>query len=411
MFTSSIFPFPVVDRWNLASYIEGSNLRLPSALYEPNIMRFYSHSISIVLLYRDRAQSIAPFTSQFKVHRHQTEPPLFAYLLPTFRHSVSSDFFFFISYEMRQDLTAPATFFISFSRGESSTESHRPSLNSDEPRRQLLRLRLFPPYHGSRLKEFNEAMKVHGFTVKTGLSLILMFVTHDENEIQEAITIFRRMQEESYEKPDEATVVSTLSACTATKDLELGCAQLGALEQGKWIHGYIDGNKMKLDAVIKGKGYSHMDFYYLWASHEWYDKQALELFEEMKNVGARPQMTSPSLVFLSACSHGGLVQEGRKIFHSIERKLIKLSQRYNTMGVSLIFLVELDCYTKQRNFMAIFTWVGERIAGELAKMEYSDSSLHTLLANIYASADRWEDVSKVRRSKMKELGIRKVPGC
>lgn len=36
------------------------------------------------------------------------------------------------------------------------------------------------------------------------------------------LNVFRRMINESNEKPDEATVVSTLSACTALQNLELG---------------------------------------------------------------------------------------------------------------------------------------------------------------------------------------------
>ena len=54
--------------------------------------------------------------------------------------------------------------------------------------------------------------------------------------------------------------------------------------------------------------------------------------------------------------------------------------------------------------------MGERVAQRLVEIESSDSSIHTLLANIYASADRWEDVTKVRE-KMKNLGVKKVPGC
>ena len=50
------------------------------------------------------------------------------------------------------------------------------------------------------------------------------------------------------------------------------------------------------------------------------------------------------------------------------------------------------------------------MAQQLVEIESSDSSSHTLLANIYAFADRWEDVTKVR-AKMKNLGVRKVPGC
>ncbi|CAI9263375.1 unnamed protein product [Lactuca saligna] len=39
-----------------------------------------------------------------------------------------------------------------------------------------------------------------------------------------------------------------------------------------------------------------------------------------------------------------------------------------------------------------------------------DSSIYTLLANIYVSVGRWEDVMKVRR-KMRGDGVRKEPGC
>ena len=54
--------------------------------------------------------------------------------------------------------------------------------------------------------------------------------------------------------------------------------------------------------------------------------------------------------------------------------------------------------------------MGERLANKLVNIESCDSSIHTLLANIYASVDRWEDAKKVRR-KMKELGVKKMPGC
>ena len=54
--------------------------------------------------------------------------------------------------------------------------------------------------------------------------------------------------------------------------------------------------------------------------------------------------------------------------------------------------------------------IGERVARRLVEIEHSDSSIHTLLANIYASADRWEDVTKVRRKK-KALGVKKASGC
>ena len=54
--------------------------------------------------------------------------------------------------------------------------------------------------------------------------------------------------------------------------------------------------------------------------------------------------------------------------------------------------------------------MGERIANILIQIQCSDSSTHSLLANIYASVNRWEDVKKVRR-EMSTLGFKKSPGC
>ena len=54
--------------------------------------------------------------------------------------------------------------------------------------------------------------------------------------------------------------------------------------------------------------------------------------------------------------------------------------------------------------------MGEHLADRLMKIEVGDSSIRTLLANIYASVGRWEDVKKVR-SQMRVSGVRKEPGC
>lgn len=43
------------------------------------------------------------------------------------------------------------------------------------------------------------------------------------------------------------------------------------------------------------------------------------------------------------------------------------------------------------------------MAKRLSDIESSGSSAHTLLSNIYADAERWKDVTKVRR-RMRDLG-------
>ncbi|GMY35939.1 pentatricopeptide repeat-containing protein At1g31430-like [Fagus crenata] len=265
------------------------------------------------------------------------------------------------------------------------------------------------------------------------------------NRFDEAVALFREMQIRRV-KPDKFTMVSLLT----------GCAQLGALEQGKWIHGYIDENRITMDAVV-GTALIEMYakcgcvekslkiFYELkekdtasWTSiicglaMNGKTRKALELFLEMKQAGAKPDDIT-FIGVLSACVHGGLVEEGRQFFNSMT-KVYNIEPKLEHYGCLIDLLGRagkldeaeklIDEVPKENNDIIVPLYgsllsacrihgnveMGERVAEHLVKIQSSDSSIHTLLANIYASADRWEDVTKVRR-KMKDLGVRKVPGC
>ncbi|KAG5143280.1 hypothetical protein JHK82_018975 [Glycine max] len=264
------------------------------------------------------------------------------------------------------------------------------------------------------------------------------------NRFEETIALFGEMQIRGV-KPDKFIVVTLLT----------GCAQSGALEQGKWIHNYIDENRIKVDAVV---GTALIEMYAkcgcIEKSFEIFNglkekdttswtsiicglamngkpSEALELFKAMQTCGLKPDDIT-FVAVLSACSHAGLVEEGRKLFHSMssmyhiepnlehygcfidllgragllqeaEELVKKLPAQNNEIIVPLYGALLSACRTYGNIDM------GERLATALAKVKSSDSSLHTLLASIYASADRWEDVRKVR-NKMKDLGIKKVPG-
>lgn len=265
------------------------------------------------------------------------------------------------------------------------------------------------------------------------------------NRFDDAVALFREMQIKRV-SPDRFTLVALLT----------GCAQLGTLEQGKWIHGYMDENKIMIDAVV---GTALIEMYakcgFIEKSLEIFNglkekdtaswtsiicglamngktSKALELFAEMVQTGVKPDDIT-FIGVLSACSHGGLVEEGRKHFRSmtavyqIEPKLehygclidllgragqldeaeelIEKSPNVNNEVIVPLYGALLSACRTHGNVE-----MGERVAKRLVGIESGDSSVHTLLANIYASADRWEDVTKVRR-KMKDLGVKKVPGC
>ncbi|CAH8392241.1 unnamed protein product [Eruca vesicaria subsp. sativa] len=265
------------------------------------------------------------------------------------------------------------------------------------------------------------------------------------NRFDEALELFRCMQTEGI-KPDNFVLVSLLK----------GCAQTGALDQGKWIHGYIDENRVTVDKVV---GTALVDMYAKCGCIEtalevFYETKerdtaswtsliyglamngmsgrAIDLYHELENVGIRLDDIT-FVAVLTACNHGGFVAEGRRVFHSMTKvhKIQPKAEHYSCL-IDLLCraglleeaeelidemrnerdetLVPVYCslLSAARNYGNVE--LAERVAKKLEKVEVSDSSAHTLLASVYASANRWEDVTNVRR-KMKDLGIRKLPGC
>ncbi|KAF9685506.1 hypothetical protein SADUNF_Sadunf03G0061700 [Salix dunnii] len=149
------------------------------------------------------------------------------------------------------------------------------------------------------------------------------------NHFDKAVALFQEMQIQRV-KPDKFVLVALLT----------GCAQMGALEQGTWIHGYIDEKGIPVDAVV---GTSLIEMYSkcgciekalrvfcglrekdtaTWTSiicglaMNGKTSKALELFSKMKQVEAIPDEVT-FIGVLSACSHGGLVKEGREFFNSM----------------------------------------------------------------------------------------------
>ncbi|XP_072983717.1 pentatricopeptide repeat-containing protein At1g31430 [Typha latifolia] len=265
------------------------------------------------------------------------------------------------------------------------------------------------------------------------------------NRFEEAMALFRDMQLKRM-KPDKFTAVALLTCC----------ASLGALEQGKWIHGYIKDNKLQVDTVVAT---ALIDMYakcgYVEKSLEIFERavekdtaawtavicglavngqtsKALALFLDMERAGAKPDDIT-FIGVLSACSHGGLVDEGRKQFlamkevYGIEPKVEHYGCLVDLLGRAGLLdeaekLIEDMPNGSEKDVSPLCgallaacrvhgnVEMGERLAKRVIKQETGNSGMHTLIANIYAAASRWGEVTKVRR-KMKDLGVKKTPGC
>ncbi|XAR57270.1 hypothetical protein NMG60_11025345 [Bertholletia excelsa] len=262
-----------------------------------------------------------------------------------------------------------------------------------------------------------------------------------ESLFEDAIELFRLMQCEG-EKADKMTMVSVASAC----------GYLGALNLAKWTYSYIEKNKiprdMKLDtalvdmfarcgdtqsAMLVFRGIKDRDVP-VWTAaigamaSEGNGACAVELFHEMVKQGIKPD----AVVFvelLTACSHTGLVDQGKHFFHSMEGtygispQIVHYGCMVDLLGRAGFLDEALDvikgmpmepnrvvwgallaaCRTHKNEPMAAY------VAERLAELADDRSGTHVLLSNVYASAGRWSDVARVRL-QMKEKGIQKVPG-
>lgn len=265
------------------------------------------------------------------------------------------------------------------------------------------------------------------------------YVQH--GDAKEALNLFREMLCQGI-RPDKVSVVGAVSACS----------QLGALDQGRWIHLYMKRNRMLLDIVVQT---ALVDMYLKCGSLDeacrifngmlernvvtWnvmivglamngFGKKALEYFARMETERI-PVDDLILLGVLMACSHANLVTEGLHIFgrmkgaHMLEPKLEHYGCLVDLLGrageldqaqsiiqsmplkpnAALWGSLLLACRIHQNVNLA------EIVVEKLAELKADDSGVYILMSNIYADAGMWEEMLKVRK-QMKERRMKKEPG-
>ncbi|KAL5992013.1 hypothetical protein ACLOJK_012926 [Asimina triloba] len=270
-----------------------------------------------------------------------------------------------------------------------------------------------------------------------------MITGYSQNGLSvEALSLFREMQVGGV-VPDGVTLVSVLSAC----------AHAGALELGKWVHAYAERNE--LDARINVRT-ALIDMYSKCGCIEralqvfegtadrnlvcWTalinglavngcGRMAIEYFDRMVRTNVRPDAISLICV-LSACSHSGLLEEGRQLFRNLKRQygINPQMEHYGCM-VDLLgrsgHLQEAYELIENMSFAPnAVMWrtllgackvhrdveLGEKVLEKILEIEPHHHGDYVLLSNTYASFGRWEDVATIRRT-MKKNKIAKIPGC
>ncbi|XP_043699703.1 putative pentatricopeptide repeat-containing protein At3g15130 [Telopea speciosissima] len=158
-------------------------------------------------------------------------------------------------------------------------------------------------------------------------------------------------------------------------------------------------------------------------------REALSILEAMAIKGLKPDSVT-LLGCLSACSHGGLVDEGLQVFKSmIDVHCVKPRMEHYACVVDMLGragrLKEAETFIENMGIKSdALVWeallgacrihgeteLGEKSAAKIMELEPHSHRPYVLLANIYADKGLWEDKGKVRQ-KLGASGLRKEAGC
>lgn len=259
---------------------------------------------------------------------------------------------------------------------------------------------------------------------------------------KEALSLLQQMLVAGI-KPDSITLSCSLSAC----------AGLGALEQGKWIHTYIEKNEIKIDPVL---GCVLTDMYVKCGEMEkallvfsklekkcvcaWTaiigglaihgkGREALDWFTQMQKAGINPNSITFTAI-LTACSHAGLTEEGKSLFESMS-SVYNIKPSMEHYGCMVDLMGRAGLLKEAREFIESMPvkpnaaiWgallnacqlhkhfeLGKETGKIQIELDPDHSGRYIHLASIYAAAGEWNQVVRVR-SQIKHRGLLNYPGC
>lgn len=258
---------------------------------------------------------------------------------------------------------------------------------------------------------------------------------------KEAVALFLEMEKAGVD-PNEATVVVVLAACADLGDLFLGrrihenwnriafgsnvrvsntlidmYVKCGCLEDARGVFDKMeDRTVVSWSAMIAGL-----------AMHG-KAEEALELFSTMIQVGMKPNGVT-FIGLLHACSHMGLVDQGRKFFASMTRDygivpriehygcMVDLLSRASLLREAHEFIMNMPINPNGVVWGALLGGckvhkniaLAEEAIRHLAVLDPLNDGYYVVLSNIYAEAERWEDAARVRKL-MRDRGVKKTPG-
>ncbi|KAL6329855.1 hypothetical protein AAG906_037955 [Vitis piasezkii] len=260
---------------------------------------------------------------------------------------------------------------------------------------------------------------------RNGISWNSMLSGYTQNgRPTDALSLFNQMQASECD-PNPVTALIMVSACS----------YLGSKHLGRKLHNFVISSKMDIDTTLRN---AIMDMYMKCGDLDtavemfnncepgerdvssWnvlisgygvhgHGKEALELFSRMQVEGVEPNdITFTSI--LSACSHAGLIDEGRKCFADMTKLSVRPEMKHYACMVDMLgragFLNEAFRLIKKipsrpsdEVWGALLlacrihgnTELGEIAANNLFQLEPEHTGYYVLMSNIYAASNKWKE--------------------
>nr|GEW06366.1 pentatricopeptide repeat-containing protein At2g13600 [Tanacetum cinerariifolium] len=277
-------------------------------------------------------------------------------------------------------------------------------------------------------------------------ALIAGYTQNGDNET--ALNLFLKLKQDNV-FPTHYTFGNLLGACANLADLRLGkqahthvvkhgfkfelgpesdifvgnslidmYVKCGSVEDGKQVFiKMVHRDLVSWNAIIVG------------FAQNGYGVETIDLFKEMLASGEKPDHVT-MIGLLSACSHAGLVDEGRRYFYSMSKEYgVEPMRDHYACIVDL--LGRVGCLDEAKNLIDTMpvqpdavVWgsllggckvhgnmeLGKYVAEKLIEIDSNNSGPYVLLSNMYAEQGSWGDVKRVRKV-MKQRGVVKQPGC
>ncbi|KAH7578500.1 hypothetical protein ACOSQ2_000203 [Xanthoceras sorbifolium] len=255
---------------------------------------------------------------------------------------------------------------------------------------------------------------------------------------EEALIFFREMLSSNVE-PDKFTFASIIT----------GCARLGALNHALWVHDLMIEKRIELNFILSS---ALIDMYSkcgrIQAAEEVFDSvqrddvsvwnamisglaihglatDAITIFSKMEVENVLPDSIT-FLGLLTACTHCGMVEVGRKYFdrmtshYSIQPQLEHYGAMVDLLGRAGHVEEAYGIITSMKMDPDVVIWrallsacrtykkpeLGEVAIANISRLKGGD---YVLLSNMYCSLERWDSAQRAREI-MQKKGVRKNQG-